>query len=218
MMKYFLWDFLKKHIGITHLIAFSLGVIVICFLDALVFEKSIADWVIAVANVCMAGAAIIGLIKATNWFESKRQDAAFNYIKNLLIKHDNIKYRIDRIHFDLINISSFNKNESEKIKISDMIKEIAYDSLALERDFDLISRWNIKIKSNEVNDSFKCFIPYCNKAWEQITLFSRDEMVITAEILYGSQKDSSEELIKIKSSIETKQEILSKNIFDIFDL
>ncbi|WP_409161717.1 hypothetical protein [Pectobacterium sp. B2J-2] len=79
-MKYFHWEFIKSHVNITHLIAFSLGVIVICFLDALVFEKSIADWVSASANTLMAGAALYAAWNAKDWLTIKKKESSLPLI------------------------------------------------------------------------------------------------------------------------------------------
>ncbi|MCW2478134.1 hypothetical protein J5224_03275 [Candidatus Symbiopectobacterium sp. NZEC135] len=64
----------------THLIAFSLGVITICFLDALVFEKSIADWVSASANIVMAGAALYAAWNAKDWLTIKKKESSLPLI------------------------------------------------------------------------------------------------------------------------------------------
>lgn len=76
-MKYFRWEFIKRHVNITHLIAFSLGVIVICFLDALIFEKSIADWVSSTANIIMS---LIAFYAILAWHKNKVKETAFNYL------------------------------------------------------------------------------------------------------------------------------------------
>ncbi|GKX45254.1 hypothetical protein Pcaca03_00060 [Pectobacterium carotovorum subsp. carotovorum] len=95
-MKYFRWEFLKKKFDITHLITFSLGVISICFLDAWVFEKSIADWVIAVANVCMAFAATYAAWNAKDWLTPLKINFSFNELVKCIKD-------IESIFFDLEN-------------------------------------------------------------------------------------------------------------------
>ncbi|MEQ9995625.1 hypothetical protein [Pectobacterium versatile] len=92
-MKYFRWEFLKRHVGITHLIAFSLGVTVICFLDALVFEKSIADWVSSTANVCMAGAALYAAFHAKDWFSRRISENSFNIANDIIQRIEDLKIK-----------------------------------------------------------------------------------------------------------------------------
>ncbi|KHT18289.1 hypothetical protein [Pectobacterium brasiliense] len=116
MMKYFRWDFLKKHVGITHLIAFSLGVIVICFLDALVFEKSIADWVSSTANVVMAGAALYAAWNAKDWFSRRMSENSFNKADDIIQQVDNlrIKSKTD-LWIAMGFINGFRNNDSASI-------------------------------------------------------------------------------------------------------
>lgn len=154
-MKYFLWGFLKK-LDITHLITFSLGVIVICFLDALVFEKNIADWVSSTANVVMAGAALYAAWNAKDWFKQRSYSLGFAQAEKLLLELDSIFLSMDDI---IKKISSYNKNDfllttiPEReifIKLNDKIVEnknnlenIKYNSLSLVR-------WNIKIDMPDI--------------------------------------------------------------------
>lgn len=116
-MKYFRWGFLKKHVNITHLIAFSLGVIIICFLDALVFEKSIADWVSSTANVVMAGAALYAAFSAKDWFKQKTHSLGFEKAEILLIQLDTIYASIsddmDKMSLYHLNIKC-NKDSDDK--------------------------------------------------------------------------------------------------------
>ncbi|MFJ5330089.1 hypothetical protein [Pectobacterium versatile] len=157
-MKYFRWEFLKRHINITHFIAFSFGVIVICFFDALVFEKSIADWVIAVANVCMAFAAGFAAIRAKKWFDDKTSinnlDAAhafaLEFERTLYETHQKI-YSDSTLRYDItLRLKGINFNKDKELKyITELIEqehniEFTYKSKVLTKK-TMLCRYNIEI-------------------------------------------------------------------------
>ncbi|WP_233970961.1 hypothetical protein [Pectobacterium versatile] len=154
-MKYFLWGFLKK-LDITHLITFSLGVIVICFLDALVFEKSIADWVIAVANVCMAGAALYAAYQARKWivtqkksYAVKRTDDFLNNLAALYVSLAKLIYYIDRIKNRKTHNREINRIGKE-LKIS--FDEYLNHMDSIHAHIALMPVWSIKFKNENTFD------------------------------------------------------------------
>lgn len=146
-MKCFHWEFIKSHVNITHLIAFSLGVIVICFLDALVFEKSIADWVSATSTFGTLAIAYAAYRKAPEWLEKKLDEESIslgidihfilhNDIANESIRIRNILYHNDKpAPFSTKLMEIFNPNKKlglAKIKglKSELIQNLENDAFS----------------------------------------------------------------------------------------
>ncbi|MBN3214606.1 hypothetical protein [Pectobacterium polaris] len=120
-------------------------------MDALVFEKSIADWVIAVANVCMAGAALYAALSAKDWFKQKTYSLGFEKAERLLIQLDTIYASIsddmDKMSLYHLNIQcnsdSGDKNDVHTLQYN--IENKKNDLNKIKNDLNYLSRWNVKI-------------------------------------------------------------------------
>ncbi|PLY36134.1 hypothetical protein F164LOC_16465 [Pectobacterium carotovorum] len=219
-MKYFRWEFIKRHINITHLISFSLGVIVICFLDALVFEKSIADWVSSTANVCMAGAALYAAFHANDWFKQKIHETGIKQIEKIVFFSEKILNDIMLINNNLFFINPqniINDKVDEKFKIRYIQKNLSAftkNNESLNKNcanFNFLivslSKFNIKInddKLNVIKNYTECTASFTRKSRSFILEYSKNHQnKEKIEILEKSMKEmiaASEEFEKIKIS------------------
>lgn len=183
MMKCFSWGLLKRHVNITHLIAFSFGVIVICFLDALVFEKSIADWLSACANVVMAGAAFYAAYNAKDWFGQKINDIGIKQAEKIINTASDIIRTILLIRNNLFYLSPDNFDDKNVDK-GFIKKHVEQNVLDLASNNELLmsyctsfhyltltlSKFNFEINKTH-SDTVKNYISAINKFSKQIKTF-----------------------------------------------
>lgn len=151
-MKHFHWEFLKRHVNITHLIAFSLGVILICFLDALVFEKSIADWVSATSTFGTLVVAYAVYRKAPEWLGKKLDEESISLgIDIHFILHNDIANESIRIR----NILYYNDKPAPfSTKLMEIFK------LNKKSDLAKIKRLKSELIQNLENDAFSELAKY----------------------------------------------------------
>ncbi|MBJ8975304.1 hypothetical protein I5438_01715 [Citrobacter freundii] len=118
--------------------------------------KMVTDWISALSNVLMAGAAVYAALQAKRWFSQLSYTTAFNKAAEILLKIDDAVEQkqfylveVDRLKFS----AQFWINKSE-IPQDDIIQEfqdrhryfdekIKYFS-KLKHDYDLLKRWPIK--------------------------------------------------------------------------
>ncbi|WP_155482711.1 hypothetical protein [Pectobacterium brasiliense] len=122
----------------------------ICFLDALVFEKSIADWVSSTANVVMAGAALYAAYHAKDWLTPARRKFAFDEF---------IKAIQDTDHIFLEMISFFPKimlhTQSEAENFNAQLNEIDDIRKKLQciiYNYQLVDNLGYKIDEKYISD------------------------------------------------------------------
>ncbi|MFJ5420276.1 hypothetical protein ACIPSQ_06440 [Pectobacterium parvum] len=149
-MKYFRWEFLKRHVNITHLISFSLGIILICFLDALVFEKSIADWVSSTANVCMAGAALYAAFHAKDWLTPLKRNFSFNELVKCIKDIESILFELENTFKEVATHTQ--SDEETYIKKINKIDNISREISSIESNLIIIQGLGYKIDSHFIEE------------------------------------------------------------------
>ncbi|POE40251.1 hypothetical protein [Pectobacterium odoriferum] len=149
-MKYFRWEFLKRHVNITHLISFSLGIILICFLDALVFEKSIADWVSSTANVVMAGAALYAAFHAKDWLTPLKRNFSFNELVKCIKDIESILFELENTFKEVATHTQ--SDEETYIKKINKIDNISREISSIESNLIIIQGLGYKIDSHFIEE------------------------------------------------------------------
>lgn len=155
-----LWGYIKVNINLTHLIAFSLGVITICFLDALVFEKSITDWISAVSTFGTLIVAYLVYRKAPEWLGKKLDEESVYLATDIhFILYDEIANESTRLR----NILYFNRIKTPHFS------NILYDI------FDVNSKLNVEDVDAHYNEllSFVKFTAFSELAKYQMDLIKK---------------------------------------------
>ncbi|POE24983.1 hypothetical protein BV923_00735 [Pectobacterium odoriferum] len=182
-MKYFRWEFLKRFVNITHLIAFSLGVIVICFLDAWVFEKSIADWVSASANTLMAGAALYAAFHAKDWLTPLKRNFSFNELVKCIKDIESILFELENTFKEVATHTQ--SDEETYIKKINKIDNISREISSIESNLIIIQGLGYKIDSNFIEEIKKI----------QSSVKKTKEILEEVQSISGHYEDNTREAI-----------------------
>ncbi|POE40255.1 hypothetical protein [Pectobacterium odoriferum] len=124
------WSYAKKNINITHLIAFSLGVITICFLDALVFEKNITDLISSLSTFGTLCVAYAAYRKAPDWIQQRKNESAYNIAFKLI---DNEIPRLSH------SIKTYSHSLKRLRTVLNRVNDDIHDKLAIKTTHDLIN-------------------------------------------------------------------------------
>jgi|SRR5471030_214068 len=155
-----LWGCIKVNLNFTHLIAFSLGIITICFLDALVFEKSITDWVSAASTFGTLIVAYLVYRKAPEWLGNKLDEESVYLATDIhFILYDEIAIEGARLK----NILYYNKNTTP------YFSNILYDIFDGDKKLKVEE---IDARYNELS-SFVKFTAFSELAKHQIDLMKK---------------------------------------------
>lgn len=166
-----------RYVNSTHLIAFSLGVITICFLDAWVFEKSIADWVSATANIVMGGAALYAAWNAKDWLTVKKKESSLPLIVKFHENH--ILPLEDNIRKTLLGI------------------EIASNELVLHNTEEDLRKWREEYSTSSGMKHIDNIYNYMKESRERYAKFYMNDVFLlrkseTQLYIYGWELDKKE--------------------------
>lgn len=108
-------------LGIT-IVLFIVAILVlikVLFLNAKGFEwGSVTDWVSALCNIAMAGAAVYAALQAKKWFKNKKYELGHSSARDLFLTLFKMNPVLDNLstHVEMFNASSDAETDIEKIE------------------------------------------------------------------------------------------------------
>ena len=195
---------INSYLLITVIVLLFIAILVlikILFSDFQGFEwGSVTDWISALCNIAMAGAAVYAAIHAKRWFSQHSYSTAFNKAAEFLSKIDSEKSAINDLYFDVQCLNDFFE-EYEQNKghpsFSDLkyydsriehYHQKAFDIAKLKNEYNVLSRWPITLSNtlliNDILDTLQNM-----SALTAASFSTGKNAYLDKEDMYGDQFD-----------------------------
>lgn len=176
---------------------------------------SLTDWIIALANVVMAIAAVFAAISAKNWFANKINDSSFNKAIEIIATFDSLKSQLDRFHFEIISLG---KDLSPELieYLTPKLKDLTYNVSSLLRSINNTTCLGFEMNSEIKSQISRPFQEYVNTAWEHINFYKNDTVIVKHLRDTFRDKDQTDKLSALLEQTNKVVQILNVDLRKIF--
>ncbi|WP_156108038.1 hypothetical protein [Cedecea neteri] len=161
---------------------------------------SVSDWVSALCNIAMAGAAVYAAWNANSWLVQKQYESASKHISNLLEERDKIIGKLSTLYFD---IATLHGCEEKIIEFTTDVRQLSARIFLLKKTLDACNRWSVIVPS-KLYDDYKLLLEYCNVCLD----LSIEANPINHRLIV--------KLDELREYINENSEFLNKRIDEIF--
>lgn len=233
---------------ITGLVIVLLIILVLLLISTLYYNSdnkmgigTLADWIIAGANIAMAGAAIFAAIKANSWFKDKIKNTAVDQALILLSKFDELKLRLDLFHLDLMMKTSYHTNKyipnsteqstTKTVTMKDLefdidlinalesnLKKIHEDTAKFIRSIHNTERLGFEMKTDLTEKITNSLTQYSRNSWIHINYYKSPPAFILLTTFNPSlgDNDKTEVLCTLHTELAEAEKLLNRKIQKIF--
>lgn len=134
---------------------------------------SVTDWISAICNIAMAGAAIFAAYNAPKWLRQKQNESGYNYAISIMAEYDEIVANLKDLHSDILITKQSNPNFES---LANEVSKQVYKVIALQSKLFSCNRWGVTYKE-PLQVSINTILQYYDKSFGLIHFRGNEDYI-----------------------------------------